>query len=304
MHEDHQSTDNAALYTQYKLKGYGIPIELLPMTESGVITTKNHTIWTKTRKLFEEGQFEEASDGVGKGVFRVQFPNRPSSTLIVDCPCSDDVLFRQGKTMMEHPGNVMFRDVILDYLDTEDAWKANGSLGVETSTEQVAYGKQQFLNSWIWKEILDRRKGRFLEWDREESVWTLMTDLVTIKSKISVVYMKYRKLKSEPAHASATTETTSEEAQPVVTGSSAIWNPIGSCDSSSDATVGSVAAAYQFLGNTPRAMPEFCQGGLFCNQNRNQVGNQNFTPSASATLEAAYNAMAVQEASRKRSRNY
>ena len=50
MHEDHTSTDSAALYTQYKLKGYGIPIELLPMTESGVITTKNHTIWTKTRK--------------------------------------------------------------------------------------------------------------------------------------------------------------------------------------------------------------------------------------------------------------
>ena len=73
MHQDHESGDGAALCTLYKLKGYGIPIELFPITESGVITTRVHAIFIKTRKLFEEGRFEEGRDGLGQGVFLVQF---------------------------------------------------------------------------------------------------------------------------------------------------------------------------------------------------------------------------------------
>merc|ERR1712070_1065811 len=38
----------------YKLMGFGIPVQLLPTTESGVIKTKNHTQWFKTRQLYEK----------------------------------------------------------------------------------------------------------------------------------------------------------------------------------------------------------------------------------------------------------
>ena len=60
----------------------------------------------------------------------------------------------------------------------------------------LAFGKHRFVNSWILDEILDRRGGRFLEWDRQKTGWYVMTDSATIKAKISVVYSKYRK-KSE-----------------------------------------------------------------------------------------------------------
>ncbi len=291
MHQDQESGDCAALYTRYKLKGYGIPIELLPITESGVITTKVHAIFIKTRKLFEEGQFEEGSDGLGQGVFRLQFSGRSYPHLIVDCPCSSDVLFRQGKTMMEHQGNVMFRDLILDYLEREDAWRFNRSSGFDFSNEQITYGKQQFLNSWILREIFDRRRGRFLEWDREKSVWVLMTDLVTIKRKISVVYTKYRKLKARPNHTLATTTDTPEQVQPIGAGSS-------------------TTAAYQFLNDPMTSIPGSSFGGFCGNNNRSDYGNQNFmdstnTPNLGYTaLDATYNGIASEEATRKRPRNH
>jgi hypothetical protein len=200
------------LYLRYQLKGYGIPVELLPYTESGTVTTKRHVLWTKSRRCLEEGSFE--ADG-GNGFFRVQFPDQPPM-LIVDFPGYNDVLFRQGKTMMEHPGNVMFRDLILDYLESEQAWKAdnidrgNGNVGIgskmgDKTPEAMGYGKHRFLNSWILDQVYGKRQGRFLEWDRERAVWTLMTDLVVIKNKISIVFSKHRNRREKLLSTSATT---------------------------------------------------------------------------------------------------
>ena len=52
------SSDNrghqSELYTRYQLKGYGLPIELLPLTETGNIKTVQFFQWIKTRKYIEE----------------------------------------------------------------------------------------------------------------------------------------------------------------------------------------------------------------------------------------------------------
>jgi len=52
------SSDNrghqSELYTRYQLKGYGLPIELLPLTETGNIKIAQFFQWIKTRKYIEE----------------------------------------------------------------------------------------------------------------------------------------------------------------------------------------------------------------------------------------------------------
>jgi len=231
-----QEEGSGHLYVRYRLKGYGIPVELVPMTESGTITTKHHSQWLKTRHLFEGGGMAGSVGGGGGGTKPNTFPEP------VDCPRSNDVLFRQGKDMMEHPGNKMFRDLILSSLAHQEALKkrmrpsslpnpetennrsdpnreaspaaeatptatpletlfapgAANHANDDATASALAFGKHRFVNSWILDEILDRRGGRFLEWDRRNTVWYVMTDIPTIKNKISVVYSKYRK-RSEAA---------------------------------------------------------------------------------------------------------
>lgn len=282
---------SAALYTRYRMKGYGIPIELLPCIKAGRITTKNHALWARKRKYFEECHFIEGSDASGNGAFRVHFSDRHSPVLIVDCPGSNDVLFRQGKNMMEHPGNVMFRDLILNYLDREEAWKVESAAGCSKrnnsnitmqnhtvdvySPEEAGYGKRGFINSLILNEIFNQRKGRFLEWDLEYLVWTIMTDLNAIKNKISIVFSKHRNRKSKS-----------------VAGQTAIakrgHSAVGADQTNSDDAIDS-ATGYQFVQGR---LPGACSGEIVCNSNRNSLDDpmhhfMRSTPEPSASISKA-----------------
>lgn len=262
------------LYIRYQLKTYGIPTDLLPFTDSGTITTKNHTIWTKSRKYFEEGAFEV--DAHGNGSFKVLFSGQSGAVSIVDCPGSNDILFRQGKTMMEHPGNAMFRGLILDYLERDRAWKANQTLlgeteggggtsfsASETTETMPQYGKQWFLNSWILDEICIRRKGRFLEWDKDRCVWTLLKDLKVVKHKISVVYSKYRN-RQESLLKNATAATAKQRKRFPIDRSSD--------DGCNDDTDTRAAMAYQFLEGRMTAAAS-SQRDAFCDPCRNACGS-------------------------------
>eukprot|EP00531_Pseudo-nitzschia_arenysensis_P005197 CAMPEP_0116153540 /NCGR_PEP_ID=MMETSP0329-20121206/21301_1 /TAXON_ID=697910 /ORGANISM="Pseudo-nitzschia arenysensis, Strain B593" /LENGTH=257 /DNA_ID=CAMNT_0003650459 /DNA_START=313 /DNA_END=1086 /DNA_ORIENTATION=- len=217
------------------------------------------------RKYFDECDFVEGSDAGENGAFCVQFSNRHTPVLIVDCPCLNDVLFRQGKNMMEHPGNAMFRDLILDYLDREEAWKAgadsfgnsnilNGLMQNQTfdlnSPEKMGYGKYGFLNSWILNEIFNQRKGRFLEWDRFQ-------DLHVIKNKISIVFSKHRNRKTKPM-ASYTGNTKPGHSN------SGVFQSSGGDGVDS-------ASAYRFVQGR---MPGASLGGMCCNSNRNLFDDQ------------------------------
>ncbi len=280
-----------ALYTRYRMKGYGIPIELLPCIKAGRITTKNHALWARKRKYFEECHFVGASDASGNGAFRVQFSDQHTPVLIVDCPGSNDILFRQGKNMMEHPGNVMFRDLILNYLDREEAWKAESAVGCSKrnnsnttihnqrvdvlSPEAAGYGKHGFINALILNEIFNQRKGRFLEWDLEYLVWTVMTDLNAIKNKISIVFSKHRNRKTKS-----------------ITGQKIIAKPghsiAGAVQPNGDDAIDS-AAAYQFVQGR---LPGASLGELVCNPNRNFFDSpmhlfMRSTPEPSASISKA-----------------
>ena len=159
------------LEMRYRLKSYGIPIELLPITETGSIKITNHNHWIKTRKHIEQGIDNNTVE-------------------IVECPGSNDVVFRQGTSSMENPGNVRCRDLILSLMEhRENAINSSGS-------NEAAI---------IHNEIVDRlmdtierhKKTRLLEWDKHRGTWTQMFNKPKAKQKVSVLLhsidKRYRK---------------------------------------------------------------------------------------------------------------
>jgi len=156
------------LEMRYRLKSYGIPVELLPITETGSVKMINHNYWIKTRKHVEQGI--------------------DTNVTVVECPGSNDVVFRQGTSSMENPGNVKCRDLILSFLENRDGemhHAGTGSSGTNSSSMAA-----KFLNDSVERlvdEIECYRCGRFLEWDKNRSTWIQMMDRHKVNQKVSVL---------------------------------------------------------------------------------------------------------------------
>ena len=171
------------LEMRYRLKSYGIPIELLPITESGSIKLINHNYWIKTRKQIEQGI--------------------DSTVTIVECPGFNDVVFRQGTSSMENPGNVKCRDLVLSLLENRDGSDASHCCNNEKfhntqcSIAAIAATEDNDLVDELVRIIEFERFGHFLEWDKRRNAWTQMSDRQKIKQKVTVLFnsidKRYRK---------------------------------------------------------------------------------------------------------------
>lgn len=142
----------SGLEFRYNLKTYGIPVQLLPLTDTDSIKCTYLKQWMQTRKLIEEHElglpeqednhamFHSSSVGSGPinnpthhehhlkgeitkgvGVGAAAF----AATIIdsiVECPALNDVVFRKGSrvTSIENPGNRFFRDLIRTFLDEKE----------------------------------------------------------------------------------------------------------------------------------------------------------------------------------------
>mmetsp|Transcript_27603 Transcript_27603/g.64807 ORF Transcript_27603/g.64807 Transcript_27603/m.64807 type:complete len:480 (-) Transcript_27603:197-1636(-) len=134
----------------YTLKGYGIPVELIPVTGTGNIKLVYWKQWMRLRKLIEKTREE--------GI----------ETSIIECPGSNDIIFRTGTALTCHPGNVMFQSVI------ESKMKEHA---VASQVGKIA----------ITKDIIDllrQKKGRFLQWD-SGGYWTELKDPAIIYGKVA-----------------------------------------------------------------------------------------------------------------------
>jgi len=149
----------------YKLMGFGVPVQLLPTTESGVLKTKNHTQWFKTRKLLEK----HASN---------TFTTQPGKLLgAIECPTLNDVLYERTKPCMYHPGNTRFKGLI------------------EGKKEEHALLSQTAKRDFSWKlvEQIENRKGRFLTWDRKNGFWVQLLDRSEIRLKVATSLRDFNK---------------------------------------------------------------------------------------------------------------
>ena len=98
---------------------------------------------------------------------------------IIECPRSNDVIFRPGTSMLCHPGNVVFRGLIES--------KQNRITVKRAEKEEVALE--------IIQEVQETG-GRFLMWDNG-GWWSELNDVPIISIKISVSYRDFKmKVKS------------------------------------------------------------------------------------------------------------
>lgn len=150
---------------QYILKSYGIPVGLTPITDSGNVKTTYLKQWLRLRKVIEVGM---TPNGVNT-----------NTVSIIECPRSNDVIFRPGTSMLNHPGNVVFRGLIeakQDRITIKRAEKEEVALEIIHEVKQTG--------------------GRFLMWDNG-GWWSVLHDVPLISVKISISYRDFKtKVKS------------------------------------------------------------------------------------------------------------
>jgi len=144
----------------YLLKSYGIPVELTPITDSGNIKTTYLKQWMRLRKIIEVGL---TPNGINT--------NKVS---IIECPKTNDVIFRPGTSMLCHPGNVVFRGLIES--------KQNRTTVKRAEKEEVALE--------IIREVQETG-GRFLMWDIG-GWWSELNDVTIISTKIAISYRDFK----------------------------------------------------------------------------------------------------------------
>lgn len=161
-----------AIELRYALESHGITTDQLPITWTGTIKRQNIKQWMRTRQLIEEG-------------------NNDHLPSIIECPRLKDVIFRQGTSVMSHPGNAIFRSRIQ-------------SLYEEAGAESMARTTRSLVQALI-KE-LRMNQERVLIWyqppkastsNSSDAWWTELVDEDQMYRKIEnlVREFKYSKAK-------------------------------------------------------------------------------------------------------------
>jgi len=139
---------------RYALRTYGIPTEILPVSNTGTIKLDNLKQWIKLKKYTDEQEMIEMTAST-KTLMEAPMYS------IVECPGSNDVVFRMGKSMDYHPGNIKFQNVIesqLQYHSDPNTTKAQKDAIV---IEVIQHIKKD--------------GGRFLKWESDNGWWSNMS---------------------------------------------------------------------------------------------------------------------------------
>jgi hypothetical protein len=146
-----QSGEGLAL--QYNLHSYGIPVDLLPITETGNVKIKNHHRFLKVRNMLERQNVVASDEGVMK------------EDDAIECPRLHDVVFRVGDSYLCHPGNAKFRGWIESTFDDYDA---------------ASKDRKSAITWMLVEEVL--KTGRFLVWDKQW--WVVLQDREKMRTKV------------------------------------------------------------------------------------------------------------------------
>lgn len=150
---------------RYKLCGYGVAADLLPLSSSGTLKFDNHRAFLRMREMK-----------------MMSNPKDPKYREIVECPRSVDVVFRKGPAAKHNKGNELYRDMLdehrLEHFKGDKATKYD-------------------ITMTIMKEI-QSKGGRFLEW--KNNAWQVFTNLEDARKKIAAGFkQKNRNYKTESA---------------------------------------------------------------------------------------------------------
>jgi hypothetical protein len=125
---------------------------VLPFTDSNNLKTKHFHTWIRGRRAIEQQEEEAMRNNNRFGCC----PN------IVDCPGLSDVIFKPGTSNLNHPGNSVYHEMLLNQSD-------------DSQITTVTLNK-------ILEDVMSRN-GRFLEWD-SNGYWKVMSDPRAVRQKL------------------------------------------------------------------------------------------------------------------------
>lgn len=147
----------------YKIMTFGIHPAMLPVTDNGIIKTRNHIQWLEARECIERDAYGSVNTTVSGGA-------------IVECPGINDVLFNRGKSCQYHPGNVTFRNKL-------ESKKEEHLIANQTMKKEIA---------WEIMKDVENRIGRFLHWDKP-GWWVEFENRTEIRHKIATSLRDFNK---------------------------------------------------------------------------------------------------------------
>ncbi len=217
-----------AMEIHYKLQGYGIPFEHVPISWTGKVKVQYLKQWMRVRqaieqkcahdKLLQQQQEEEqrkrSSSEATSGYESNNSVTSNSTTAsnshgknnnIIECPQLHDVVFRQGTSGTSHPGNVTFRSLIESIVLAEHCKQYEREQAQlvqqrkprsKSSNNKQAKAKRP---KQLASEIYDERQrtcstGRFLTWNNEKGWWNTITDKEQICMKIEYMVREFQKV--------------------------------------------------------------------------------------------------------------
>jgi len=159
------------LEIRYKLQGYGIPVDLLPVTHTMTMKRQTHLQWINFRKFIEQ-----IDSGKTKTTSKIKTPLLRDLSDIVECPRSHDVIIGKAK-YTNNPGNVFYRSLI-----------------EATHDEHMSLSKKEKVEmTWRIVEQMEEKEGRFLEMNKQLKMWVHIKDRNVMRQKVAQSYKEYKR---------------------------------------------------------------------------------------------------------------
>lgn len=160
----------------YILQGYGIPTDTLPITYSGTVKLQAVRQWMRLRNFLEEPIFQNSAEILS----------------IVECPYPNDIVFRQGTSILTHPGNASFRNLIASKFEEIDRRLKNEN-GKENP--KLAKDMNKIRTRILVKEVMEemqRANMRVLNWNDAQGFWKVLNDHSQIYLKVEYLVREHR----------------------------------------------------------------------------------------------------------------
>lgn len=208
----------------YKLQGYGIPFEHVPISWTGKVKVQYLKQWMRIRQAIERRQRHQyqLNNHSGHGSHTAGSISSDASSCdestttgdkhngIIECPQLQDVVFRQGTSGVSHPGNVTFRSLIESTVIREqigrekqileqEQWKQQHPKQKPSKAEAAKKPKAKRpkqLAQDIYETRLETctQNGRFLIWNNDKGWWNELTDKEQICMKIEYMVREFQKI--------------------------------------------------------------------------------------------------------------
>ena len=137
------------------LQGYGIPVDLIPMSHTGIVKNTNHILWINALQWKLLNEDEE----------------------IVICPNLYDVLSRRGQRYNNSLGNSFCRELVVSL------WYQH----------EKASRVEKHIIARIIIEKITRRGGKFLEWAPSKLLWVVTKDPKSMHSRIACSFREIKR---------------------------------------------------------------------------------------------------------------